>query len=97
MLKRLQIGYMMQSSQLNLKSEEQALLSLMEINGFPIKIEHGLFFIRGDVWEDTMEVVTNHEAYQRWKATSLIERVQNCYEEWIERGKPERTPKEWQE
>jgi hypothetical protein len=76
--------------------ETQALLSLMEINGFPIKVEHGMFFIRGDVWDDSMEAVTNPDAYQRWKATALIERVKYCYEEWIEQGKPERTPKEWQ-
>ena len=80
-----------------IKSDEtQALLSLMEINAFPIKIEHGFFYIRGDVWDDTMAVVTSPDAYKRWIATAMIERVQQCYESWIELGKPERTPKEWQ-
>ncbi len=81
----------MPSSQQNLKSEEtQALLSLMEINGFPVKVEHGLFFIRRDVWDNVLEVVTHEQAHEYWKATALIERVRDCYEAWVEQGKPKR-------
>lgn len=76
----------------NSKSDREALLSLFEINGFPVKVEHGLFFVRRDVWDDCMEVVTNPNAYKYWSATASQDRLMECYTTWVERGKPTRKP-----
>lgn len=62
---------------LKLTDEEQCMLSMMEITGFPMKIEHGLF-----MYNRGLEMPNGYEYCNAYKSTSDFTKICTLFERW---------------
>ena len=64
---------------LNLSDEDQCMIDMMEITGFPMEIKHGLF-----MYNRGLEMPKGYEYSNAYKSTSDFNKVRNLFERWKE-------------